>query len=384
MARVILRQSILPRAASWSPFARRGGHVAFVLQWLVGLERLGHDVLFVNTTATPRPEDHTRLVSAFVDTVSTWWRLEQSALVDTSAQRCLAGRSFADVERFAADADALLTLALAGERDPPAPLDRARRRIFIDQDPGYTQLWAELRGVDTIIGAHDVHFTVGANVGTPRSRLPTGGLAWHHTWNPVVLDWWPHDAPLVRDRFTTIADWWGQPYLEFDGAVLGPKREEFRRFLAIPSVAGEPIELALDIPADDGDLPVLARAGWRVTTPGDVESVDGYRAWVAGSLGELSCVKGVYAHTRSGWFSDRSAAYLACGRPVILQDTGFSDVLPTGHGLFAFRTVEEAAAAVREVRSDYVRHSRAARELAAEWFAADRVLRSLLDRASTP
>jgi hypothetical protein len=381
VARLIVRQSIVPRAASWSPSAVRGGHVAFVLQWLVGLERLGHDVLFVNTVSSLAPAEQRQVASAFASVLGTWWPLERSVLYDTSARRALAGCSSAAFERFAVDADALLTLAAAAEPVPPPPLDRVRRRVFVDTDPGYIHLWIEMHGLDAIVGAHDVYFTVGANVGTPRSRLPTGGVDWRHTWNPVVLDWWPQGQPLVRDRFTTIADWWGQPYVEFDGRIFGPKREEFLAFIDVPGIVHEPIELALDIPPDDADLPVLARAGWRVTTPAAVESVEDYRTWIAGSYGEFSCVKGVYAGTRCGWFSDRSAAYLACGRPVIVQETGLSDVLPTGLGLFAFRTVDEAVEAVRTVRRDYARHSHAARQLAADHFDSSRVLSALLVQA---
>ncbi len=235
-----------------------------------------------------------------------------------------------------------------------------------------------MHGPDTIIGHHDVYFTVGANVGTDRCALPTNGLTWRPIWNPIVVDWWPVEAPLTRDRWTTVADWWGQGYLEFNGHVLGPKREEFLKFISVPEEASAEIELALDIPPDDADIATLHAHGWRVTSPREVESVEGYRDWVAGSLGEFSCVKGVYAASHCGWFSDRSAAYLACGRPVIVQDTGLADVLPTGEGLLTFRTIAEAVDAIRAVRADYGRHARAARRIAEEHFDASVVLSRLL------
>jgi hypothetical protein len=260
-------------------------------------------------------------------------------------------------------------------------LEGIHPRIFIDQDPGYTQLWSEMHGPEHIVGRHDLYFTVGVNVGTDRSLLPTNGLRWEATWNPVVTDWWPLDAPLRRAHWTTVADWWGQPYLEFGGQVLGPKREEFMKFITVPAESRAKIELALDIPPDDADLAVLHAHGWDVSSPALVESVAEYRDWVSGSLGEFSCTKGVYVGTRSGWFSDRSAAYLACGRPVILQDTGFSDVLPTGEGLLTFRTIEEAVAAIEAVGADYRRHARAARQLAREYFDSSVVLPRLLHRS---
>lgn len=381
MARVIVRQSILPRAASWSRFAQRGGHVAFVMQWLVGLERLGHDVLFVNTVSAMKPAEEVAAVASFISTCDRLWHMGQSALLDTSSERVLAGISYSDIRSFADGADALITIALAGDQLPP-PLDRVRPRVFIDQDPGYTQLWAQAHGVTRIIGQHDFYFTIGANVGTRRSSLPTCALRWRHTWNPVCMGWWPVRREIKRNRFTTIADWWGYQYLEFEGLILGPKREEFLKFLTIPLESGEVLELVLDIPAEDADVILLREHGWRVTSPKEVESVSDYRHWITGSLGEFSCAKGVYVGTRSGWFSDRSAAYLAAGRPVILQETGFSDVIPTGKGLFAFRSIGEAVDAIRRVRREYDHHSRAARKLAKSYFDSQRVLAELLRQVS--
>jgi hypothetical protein len=379
MARIIVLQNILPRATSWSEYAQRGGHVAFVLQWLIGLERLGHDVLFVNTTET-EPADQARGVQSFVNTCDTMWHLNRSALLDTRSH-VLAGMSYSEIQSFADSSAAIIAVALTGECEPPAPLERVRPRIFVDQDPGYTQIWAESHGTSTIIGQYDLYFTIGANVGTTRSSLPTCGLQWHHTWNPILTDWWPLKTEINRNRFTTIADWWGQPYLEFEGQVLGPKREEFLKFLTIPHRSGQVVELALEIPVDDKDLDVLRANGWMITSPEEVASVSEYRNWVTGSLSEFSCAKGVYVGTRSGWFSDRSAAYLAAGRPVIVQDTGFSDVIPTGKGLFAFGSLEEAVEAIHRVRREYEHHSTAAHNLAETYFDSKVVLSEILQKA---
>jgi hypothetical protein len=381
MAQLIVRQSILPRASSWSPHAQRGGHVAFVLQWLVGLQQLGHDVLFVNPVSRLEPDDEMRAVQSFVSTVETWWHLDRSTLLDVDSHRVLAGLPYSEVKSFADGAAALITIAIIAEREPPPPLDRVRPRIFVDQDPGYTQLWAQICGTASTIGEHDFYFTVGGNVGTRRSSLPTSGLEWRHTWNPVVIDWWPTEGRIIRNRFTTVADWWGQAYLEFEGKILGPKREEFLKFLNVPQDSSEALELALDIPANDDDIGLLRERGWQVTSPKEVDSVSGFRDWVLGSIGEFSCAKGVYVGTRSGWFSDRSAAYLAAGRPVILQETGFSDLVPTGEGLLAFRSADEAIDAIHRVRRDYEFHSRAARKLATTYFASQRILPNLLHQA---
>src|SRR5205823_2133013 len=161
--------------------------------------------------------------------------------------------------------------------------------------------------------------------------------------------------------------------LEFEGRVLGPKAEEFRKFIGLPGLAGEEVEIALSIDPDDPDLGLLREHGWRVESPEVASTPARYRDYVAGSAGEFSCVKGGYAGTRCGWFSDRSACYLAAGRPVVLQATGFADLLPTGRGLFSVGTVEEAAEAIRAIRSDYARHSAAARAIAREHFDSGRV-----------
>jgi glycosyltransferase involved in cell wall biosynthesis len=253
--------------------------------------------------------------------------------------------------------------------------------VLIEQDPGYTHLWADGGDPEAIFGCHDVHFTVGANVGTARSRLPTCGLEWHPLWPPVVLDWWSCEGVPARGRFTTVGAWRDYGYLEFDGRVLGPKVDEFEHFLALPQLAGEPLELALAIDPDDPDRERLIASGWRLEDPALVSTPDRYRDYVCSSLGEFSCAKGGYVGTRSGWFSDRSACYLAAGRPVVVQATGFEDVLPTGAGLFAVHTPQEAADALAEIRADYAGHAAAARALAREHFDGERLLGDALKLA---
>jgi hypothetical protein len=232
-----------------------------------------------------------------------------------------------------------------------------------------------------VFGEHDLHYTVGGNVGSPRCTLPTHGIRWRPIWNPVILDWWSPTGPVTRDRFTTVADWRSYGYLDFAGQLLGPKAEEFRKFIDLPRLAGEALEIALNIDRDDPDLTYLQTHGWRVEQPDLVETPAKYKAYVAGSVGEFSCAKGGYVGTRCGWFSDRSACYLAAGRPVILQSTGFEDLLANGKGLLAVTTAGEAAEAIRAVRRDYAMHSAAAREVAQGFFSSDKILAGLLAEA---
>jgi hypothetical protein len=360
----------------------RGGHAMHVLQILEGLSRLGHDVLFLEFLHEPPSPV---AIGEFTSILGT----RSGALLDAATGESFAGRSAAEVSAFAARAEAVISLAAHYRSEPWPLIGDIRPRILIEQDPGYTHLWARDGDPREIFGEHDVYFTVGANIGTDRSPIPTCGIDWHPLWPPVVLDWWTGppagspagSAPLERDRFTTIGAWRDYGYLELDGQILGPKAEEFAKFIDLPNAAGEELELTLAIDRDDPDRTLLLDHGWRLEDPSAVATIDRFRRYVTGSLGEFSCAKGGYVGTRSGWFSDRSACYLAAGRPVVLQATGFEDLLPVGVGAFAVGDVEGAAAAIAEIRGDYARHARAARELAREFFDAERLLAAMLEQS---
>jgi hypothetical protein len=396
----------------------RGGAATYVLQWAHGLRRLGHEVLLLEMLTEP-PADGT--VRAFERLTRRCWTAGQAALLTAAdppppapgeqrtaapggrvappsdcagaagergaaataaGPRSLAGASVDRVRRFAREADAVVTLAAHYRREPWPLVEHVRPRIVVDQDPGYTQLWAHEAGDATEVwGEHDLYFTVGLNVGSERCALPTCGIDWRPIVNPVVLDWWRVGRPIERDRFTTVASWRDYGYLEYEGTVLGPKVEQWQRLLDLPARSGERPELVVDLHPKDPDRARLLEHGWRLQDPQAVATPERYRDYLEGSLGELSVAKGGYVGTRSGWFSDRSACYLAAGRPVVLQATGFEQALPTGEGLLAFETLEQAAEAMARVRADYARHSRAARELAREHLACERVLPALLQAA---
>jgi hypothetical protein len=359
----------------------RGGLGMYLLQWLQAFERLGHDVVLVEFLKEDPGAARASLVRYFGDVVESWSRPDRAALIVEPTRESLYGLDAPAVARVADRAVAVVTLAAHYRREPYPLIDRVRPRILIEQDPGYTHLWAAGGDPADIFGEHDVYFTVGGNIGTPRCSLPTFGLDWHPVWNPVVLDWWSPDGPVTRDRFTTVADWRAYGYLEFEGRILGPKAEEFRKFFRLPSIAGEAVEVALNIDPQDPDLTELRNHGWLIEGPALVATPALYRDYVAGSAGEFSCVKGGYAGTNGGWFSDRSACYLAAGRPVVLQGTGFADLLPTGRGLFSVGSPEEAAEAIQAVRRDYALHSAAAQALAREHFDAAKIGRRVLAEA---
>ena len=356
----------------------RGGQTMHLLQWLHGLKRQGHDVLFIEFLEMDPKNHRDRVVKYFRETMESWWDPNWSALIVEKTQKSLFGLDAGNISRLADSAAALITLAAHYRRKPFPLIDKIRPRILVEQDPGYTHLWAQGGDPADIYGEHDFYFTVGTNIGTPRCNLPTLGISWKPIGYPMIMDWWLADKPITRDRFTTIADWRGYGYLEFAGQTLGPKAEEFRKFIELPRFAGELVEISILIDKDDPDVKLLRKHGWILESTEVVASPELFRNYLAGSKGEFSCAKGGYVGTRSGWFSDRSASYLAAGRPVILQDTGFADTLPTGKGLFAVSTTDEAAAAIKAIRKDYGRHSQAARRLAWEFFDATKVAGYLL------
>jgi hypothetical protein len=252
--------------------------------------------------------------------------------------------------------------------------------VFLDIDPGYPQMWREL-GLADMFEGHDAFVTIGENIGRPDCLIPDCGLEWITTPPPVDLESWPV-APGGAS-FTTVATW-RNPYgtVTFDGTTYGSRVHEFRKFVELPRLVGADFELALDIDAAEvDDLALLERNGWRLVDPKRVAGTpDAYRSYIQGSKAEICIAQNIYVATRSGWISDRSLCYLASGKPVLAQDTGFSDNYPVGEGLIAFSTLDEAAAGVEEIERNYERHSRAARELAEEHFDAGKVMGRLLDR----
>jgi hypothetical protein len=258
-------------------------------------------------------------------------------------------------------------------------LGLAGTRAYLDIDPGFPHMWRAL-GLHDAFRGHDAYVTVGEGIGGPKSKVPTGDLDWITSPQPIVLEHWP--AMSGRgDAFTSVGSWRG-PFgpVEYEGTTYGLRVHEFRKFAALPARVSQPLEIALDIDdADAPDIELLRANGWRLRNPREVAADPWrYREYVQGSRAELMVAKNMYVASRSGWFSDRSICYLASGRPVLAQETGFSDYYPVGRGLLAFRTLEEAIDGIERIARDYDAHARAARALAEEHFESDRVLGRLL------
>lgn len=370
--RIILAGAIANKAG-------QGGEAWVRLNWMLGFRQLGFDVHFVEQLQPGAPAD---AVDFFRSTIQRFNLAEHATLLGNGKVLC--GLPFVRVLEFASGADALVNIS--GHLAHEEVFSRVRRRVYVDIDPGFTQIWHS-QGAKLGLENHDAHFTIGANIGTPECAIPTCGFAWKKMRPPVVLDMWPAAERPAFDRFTTIANWRGSyGALEFKGCTLGLKVHEFRKCIGLPRETGLPFEIALGIhPGDHKDLAALREAGWRISDPVlTAGSADAFRDFVRGSGAEFSVAQGVYVHTHSGWFSDRTAVYLASGRPALVQDTGFSRSLPSAKGLVAFSTPEQAADAARAIVADYAAHCCAARGIAEEFFESRRVLGDFMREVASP
>jgi len=283
------------------------------------------------------------------------------------------------------EADAILNVC--GTQEFNDDLLVSDRVLYLESDPGVEQIKVDRRVKSTIqyLRRHHALFTFGENVGTKLFPVPVHNLKWFPTRQPIVTDLWKTNRrPLPAALFTSVANWStsGLKDIEWRGEkYLWSKSREFIRFVAAPKKAGEPFELATDI-KDDRTREKFLRNGWRFRTPHDLSANYWlYRDYIRRSKGEFTVAKDQYVRLNTGWFSDRSGCYLAAGRPVIIQETGFTKVFGQHDGLFAFKSLGEIAEALKRINADYSRYSRGAREIAREFFEAEKVLHSLLERA---
>jgi len=363
-----------------------------LLHYLVGLKRLGWDPYYVEDSSrwvydpalgdfTPDP---VRNVAAVVPA------FEAHGFGDRWVCRAQAldGRCYGlDEGRLRAlYRDAAAMLNVTGAQEMREEHFAGPRRLYVETDPVGSQVGVAEGDAKMIAGlsAYDVLFTFGENLGRPDCGVPLERFTWHPTRQPVVLDFWPSARPSAGAPYTTVATWRHQNDRVFRGETYyWSKEREFLKILDLPKRCPAPLELALDITPDAAEAgPMLREHGWRVVPAAGVSrEITTYRDYIRNSRGEFTVAKDQNVRLRSGWFSDRSACYLAAGRPVITQETGFSNILPSGRGLFGWRDAEEILGAVDAIASDYEGHCRAAREIAAEYFAAERVLGSLMKRA---
>jgi hypothetical protein len=356
--------------------AGNGGAAWTRLSWARALEHLGFDVHLVEQL---RGEPAAGAEQWFAEAVTAAGLGARSTLLRADGTTAW-GLTAAELGDLAAGAAVLFNIS--GHLTLPEVCGRVGATVFVDLDPGYTQVW-DAEGTAPL-ARHDHWFTVGQLLGTAACPVPDGGRRWCSVRQPVVLEDWPVApvAPTEPARFTTVSAWRG-PYgpVEVGGRPLGPKAHEFRRFIDLPRLAAATFELALEIDEADGkDRDALEEHGWRLADPAEAAwDTARFRRYVQESAAEFSVAQGVYVHGRTGWFSDRTTRYLASGRPAVVQDTGFSQTLPCGAGLLAFDSPRGAAAAVEAVLADYDCHARIARALAEELFSPVRALSPMLE-----
>lgn len=348
--------------------AGSGGEAWVRLSWIRGFQRLGFDVWFVEQL-----DDPTREQLAYFDDVTEAFGLTGRAVL-LSADGAVRGP---EADLLATVAESATLINISGHLDAPALFRRFRLRVYVDIDPGFTQSWHQAGIIGAKLDGHDRYATIGERIGEPDCPIPTCGVEWIAVRQPVVLDDWPV-VPLTGPfRFTTVGSWRG-PFgpVTIEDRTYGLKVHEFRSIIELPTIVSHRFELALDIHrGDEADRRALIANGWQLVDPREV-AVDParFRTYVQGSAAEFSVAQGVYVATSSGWFSDRTVRYLASGRPVLVQDTGFGRLLPTGDGLVGFRSLADAARGADDIVARYDDHAAAARRIAAEYFAAEVVL----------
>ncbi|MGA2140332.1 MAG: hypothetical protein ABSH14_15855 [Verrucomicrobiia bacterium] len=369
-----------------------GGHLLSQYHFLAGLAKLGYEVVFVehhgwsNACYDPRTntmsDDPTyglsQILPFFKSIGSRRWCYVDAAGKWHGLQRD-------DVRNLCRNAAFVASVSSTTWLDE---LRECNTRIFVDIDPGFTQFKMSPTPNTSCPGYaspydFNFHFTFGERIGQPDCPVPTHGLRWQPIRQPLARELiQPRFTPQAR-RFTTVMSWTAYGSVEYRGVTYGQKNLEMLKFLDLPRRMGEVFEIALG--GVGAPAPQLQDAGWVVTEAlAATGSVDAYLDYIGNSRGEFSVAKDGYVKTRCGWFSDRTVAYLASGKPVIVQDTGFREALPCGEGLFAFQTADDVVRAMEEIGGDYGRHCRAARRIAEDYFDSHKVLTAMLTACGVP
>jgi hypothetical protein len=374
-------------AGSLAQKPREGGHSWVFLQYLLGFRRLGWDVIFldrlepemcVDEAGRPCPFERSANSGYFLRVMERFGLGDAFALFHDGG-RCLGLSRREVLERVKGSALLLNVMGFLKDEDV---LAAAPRRVFLDIDPGFSQMWQDL-GLHRSFKGHDSYVTIGENIGQTECSIPTCGVAWITTPQPVALDhWWP-EASAGGEEFTSVASWRGAyGPVEYKGRTYGLRVHEFRKFAPLPRLSRGTFRLALNIHTNEvNDLELLRANGWLLADPGAVAGDPwSYQTFIRNSKAEFLVAKNMYVQSYSGWISDRSLCYLATGKPVLAQDTGLKRLYPTGEGLLTFSTLEEAVAGVDEIARDYGRHARAARSIAEAYFDSEKILSRLLSK----
>lgn len=361
---------------------RQGGATWAVLQYLLGFRALGHEVVFVEPLqdSALRPE-HGRLhdsdnAAYFRQVVAEFGFDGSSALLLAGTEETV-GVPYEQLVQLCRRADVLINIS--GMLTDDRLIARIPVRVYLDLDPAFNQFWA-MDGIDMRFAGHTHFVTIGLAIGEPDCRVPTCGLSWIPTLQPIALSYWPVAHRITHDALTTIGHWRSYGSITYEGVLYGQKAHTMRQFVRLPRRTSERLAMAIAIhPGESNDIAALSESGWDLLDPSQMTpSPSTYRSFIQQSKAELGFAKSGYILSRCGWFSDRSVCYLASGRPVLATDTGFSRFLPAGDGLLPFSTEDELLAQIDALNRDYPRHARAARAIAEEYFESGKVLTRLL------
>lgn len=376
-----------------------GGAVWDYIQYVLGFAAMGHDVWYIEDTGNwpaymPDGEETNGQynVRYLADAMGAFGMADRWAYNDPVSE-CWFGLDEAKAREVMASADVFVSVSCSARQSEL--WSQVPVRIVIDSDPMFTQLQLQ-QGKGFTKGATDLrtkleafthHFTFGEKMGAPDCRVPPSGFDWLPTRQPVVLDLWASDPPPREAPFTTVMNWTAVPPIVFEGEEWGQKDVEFAKIIDLPSQlpqhAFEVVVAGLDKPTFPKAL--FAKASWQLLEPREsVPDAPSYRDFIRASAGEVSIAKQAYVKSRSGWFSCRTACYLAASRPCLVQDTGWSEIIPDGLGLLAFSETEEAVEKMRSMADDLPAHARGARAVAEEWFDAPKVLGVMLEQCKVP
>jgi hypothetical protein len=371
----------------WYPLA---GVTFQFLHYLLGLRRLGYDPYYVEDSGrwiydpnlNDLSPDASGNVAAVLPTLQAHGFGDRWAFRGNYADGKCYGMSEEQILRLYKEADAFLNVT--GAQELRHEHMACPRRIYVETDPVAAQVKVAQGDKETIaaLAAHHVHFSFGENFGAPDCKVPLQRFQWIRTRQPVIIELWDNRFPAGGRPYTTIATWEnkGKDIIYNGETYYWSKDREFMKVIELPRRRQVGFELALG--REEKVQRILRDNGWRWTDSIHISrDLERYRDYIQRSRGEFTVAKDQNIRLRSGWFSDRSACYLAAGRPVITQETGFGRCLPTGQGLFSFETMEDILAAVDAIESNYDASSRAAREIAEEYFSAEKVLGKLMQQA---
>lgn len=364
-----------------------GGLAWHHLQYVLGLSKLGHDVVFLEDSddyaacynpLTDQVNTDAGYGLRFIDSVFKKLNLNGLWAYHDAHTKQWFGKSKAEMFDFFSSADVLLNLS--GVNPLREWLLQIPRRTFVDTDPAFTQIrHLTDENARQLAEKHNYFFTFGENFGSEDCSIPKDGFDWKPTRQPVVLDSWKVTENCKTEaKWTTVMQWDSYRTLEYKGQTFGMKSASFNKYLDLPKMTGEKFELAIG--SANAPREFLRDKGWEIINPlVPTKTPWTYQKYIEDSKAEWTVAKHGYAASKSGWFSERSAGYLASGRPVLTEETGFSKFIESGAGLLSFSSIEEVLTGIEKINRDYRQHCKAAREVAADFFGSEKVLSKLLD-----